>query len=61
MISTEKENIYVEESFQHLIDKIVEININDFTKGIDVQNFELKNHKDVKKNNCCGNENKGKK
>ena len=59
--SSAKENIYVEESFQHLIDKIVDINIKDFTKGIDVQNFELKNHKDVKKNNCCGNENKGKK
>ena len=59
--SSAKENIYVEESFQHLIDKIVDINIKDFTKGIDVQNFELKNHKDVKKKNCCGNENKGKK
>ena len=55
-----KENTNVEQVFQSLIDKIVNINKTEFLKEMD-SNFELKNDKVEKKGKCCGNENKGKK
>ena len=52
-----KENTNVEQVFQSLIDKIVNINKTEFLKEMD-SNFELKNDKveKKKKGKCCGNE-----